>query len=67
MCSCLLKRLFKQASMLNNVITHANRNSIHFAQFKTILLFSQCRRLGGNQLKELSREIFLDLSALEEL
>ena len=25
------------------------------------------RRLGGNQLEELSREIFLDLSALEEL
>ena len=53
--------------MINHMITHANRNSIHFAKFKTILLFSQCRRLGGNQLKELSREIFLDLSDLEEL
>ena len=32
-----------------------------------ILLFSQCRRLSGNQLEKLSREIFLELSALEEL
>ena len=53
--------------MLNHVITHANRNPIHFAQFKAMLLFSQRRRLSNNQLKELSRKIFLDLSALEEL
>ena len=40
---------------------------VHFAQFKTIFLFSQYRRLNGNQLEKLSREIFLELSALEEL
>ena len=32
-----------------------------------IFLFSYDRRLGGNQLKQLPRNIFKDLSALEKL
>ena len=69
MCSYLVKHLFQQSSIVNDVITNTNCNSIHFAQFKLnfILLFSQCRRLSGNQLEKLSREIFIELSALEEL